>query len=280
MGDANPQHKQQQQQEHIQQQQLPSILSAIECDTALGLFACYQRNTPLVLAAGLPTVHVGELVDISGAQGCGKTQLLMQLIALAVLPATWTPPSATDAIPLRGSATPVLLIDLDLRFSLSQLAAFMRAHIQLCISPTSVSQPSLTALINSSLSRLHICRPTSPLQMLATLLNAPKSFILEQDTLSSLVVIDGYSTYYWFNRFDDYDINKSSAGQPSMHRAIARALRRLKQEYACGVIVTRGERVMSRQGDFVVSRDTVWTSLVDRFVMVWKEQEKVRWKEL
>lgn len=221
------------------------------------------------------------------------------MIILTILPQTWSPPLSKPLAPgihLNGKASSVLLFDCDLSFSLLALRSLLRAHVLARINASVhnciPSETSLAALISTALSRLHICRPTSPTELLASLLTVPKTFITNSAPLVPFIVLDGYSTYYWINRFDDLGEGTTKplpnphylqlGHQTSMHRSLIRALKSLKDDYTCGIAVSRSELVARAQDDTAPLRhsDMPWTGVVDRFVHTWKEPGgAIRWKE-
>ncbi|KAI8823027.1 uncharacterized protein EV422DRAFT_388861 [Fimicolochytrium jonesii] len=222
-----------------------------------------------MMAVQLPIVRRGELVDLWGPSGCGKTEMIMQMITMTILPESFTllpSTSGGDSTPLHlhGSATPVLLLDCDLKFSLTKLRNTMLAHITHCLTtltPALTSLPASTTdiIITSALHRLHIMRPTTNLQFLAALIAARRSFVRACGTPGPLIIIDGLTSYYWINRLDDMgELKAEVTGIPmedeaeghlrpaksfmksSIHWAVIRAVRRLRDLEHCGVVVSRG----------------------------------------
>ncbi|KAI9103147.1 hypothetical protein DFS34DRAFT_590710 [Phlyctochytrium arcticum] len=210
------------------------ILTSIECETALQLHVRNIKGTSVLTVGKLPVVKAGQVMEIAGPTGAGKTELLMRYLSYILLPRIWICPSSStesshqhngisrratpSLVPLNGIAARVLLIDLDIRFSVSALADLMRAYIQSRLLSVlkklpEVSEAAISALIKSSLARLIVTRPTTPTSLLATLLAAPSTFLKAEMATSTspgessesrFVLIDGYSSMYWLNRVDDF----------------------------------------------------------------------------
>ncbi|KAI8910566.1 hypothetical protein DFJ77DRAFT_470224 [Powellomyces hirtus] len=289
----------------------PEELKVIECETALELFASFRRGTPIfdinAFPISLPRVRSGELLDLCGPLGGGKTELVMRMITLTILPRRWSPPlllpltALSPPVHLGGSSTGVLVLDCDLRFSLRALRSYMKAHITKCVEAASsehaVSEASVNVLISSSLARLQTARPSTALELLATLIHAEHSFLRRCQTLGPLIVIDSLSPFYWINRL--YDLGEGPHLEPrgpdddpvpqpasfmheSVHRALIRALRNLKDNFHCGIVVTRWEMFPTNPDEAMPTRysDGPWATLADRFCYVWREQGTVRWKKV
>ncbi|XP_076053514.1 X-ray repair cross complementing 2 [Oratosquilla oratoria] len=169
-------------------------------------------------------IEQGDVVEISGAPGVGKTLIGMHLIASALLPQSWR------GLRLGGQDGGVLLVDTDLHFCILQLANMIERRIKHILKKVrailkndSCDKEELSALAvderavrellklgrkriyseidnlqKSCLSKFTYLKCTDSSQFAITLLTLKELLISKTEV--SLVVIDSLSAYYWYDR--------------------------------------------------------------------------------
>ncbi|KAM0745740.1 hypothetical protein T439DRAFT_153210 [Meredithblackwellia eburnea MCA 4105] len=146
----------------------------------------------------------GDLVEIQGASGSGKTQLLLFLTMVSILPQQWRAviDSRVWEVHVGGKEKHVAFIECSRQFDIQRLALLLRTHLtsQLALARGPGSGPSASQVIENevieSLKRLHVYFPTSTSQLAATILTLPDAFIAKGSKLAYLLV-DGFSEFYW-----------------------------------------------------------------------------------
>ncbi|KAJ3185718.1 DNA repair protein xrcc2 [Gaertneriomyces sp. JEL0708] len=269
---------------------VPQILSEIRGETAAAWLASRKRGSPAYDAGiaripnGLPILRHGELLDLCGPTCGGKTEMVMHAIALRILPAQYG-----------GQEGSVLLLDCDVRFSVTALSNTLRDYIKTRRQLTFGAAANVETIVLAALDRLQVAHPLDPVEFLATLMHAERTFV----ALSSnpMIVVDSLSVFYWVNRLDDLGepvqgpkprLPQSrgpltyGGSQPSMHRTVIRVLKQIKETYACPFIITRWELFPSKDGQGAQGpqSDTPWAGIVSRYVYVWREEGKLCWKDL
>lgn len=200
-----------------------------------------------------------EISSISSA--AGKSQMLYQLVAMAVLP------SSFNGVSLDGFDSAVAFIDNDGRFDAERIRTVARGIIQNKLqtrvenfsSNTSLDD-SIEALILESLRHVHVFRPQSSLALLATL-QSLDAYLLElhrhpsTNRALNAIVIDNATAFFWQDKLQDEiarteDIGRSAAEiererlqKESFHIAdvyadLVTSLKRLQDIFDCSVIYT------------------------------------------
>lgn len=214
------------------------------------------------------------VLEITSASACsGKTQLLYQIITLALLPAHH------GTIPLHGKSSAVILLDLASKLSLLRLRDIMTAHITTCATATMSPPPpprETQALIYASLLHLHIFRPQSSSSLSATLASLPSYFFSKPFThfsaprpISAIILAD-FSAFYWQDRLYATDLSGGVATHvvnDDRQRALISTLRALQATFSrCPVIATTNSlSAPSFSGNHRTLRPqmpVVWTSFV------------------
>ncbi|MCJ1468013.1 hypothetical protein MMC07_006639 [Pseudocyphellaria aurata] len=186
------------------------------------------------------------VLEFTSAAACsGKTQLLYQIITLALLPAYH------GTIPLHGKTSVVILLDLSSKLSILRLRDVMTAHIITCSTTAMFPIPppeEMKSLIYASLLHLHIFRPQSSASYLSTLASLPSYFLSKPFThvsahrpISSIILAD-LSAFYWQDRLHAAESSANVAAHVTNddhQRALVSAIRALQATFSrCPVIAS------------------------------------------
>jgi hypothetical protein len=184
-----------------------------------------------------PTI---ELMSIG--PGDGKTHLLYQLCALAVLPRS-----------MNGKQECVVIIDMDGQFAIPKLAAQIQLllHHQSIESMQDLSEQRLGAELISTLKHVHIFRPQNLGSTIATLDSLP-TYLFNQnrhysfDREVAFIALDSASAFYWQDRSEvenaaflaKTQASRATSNQTSDYFNLATALKRASKAFDCPTIFT------------------------------------------
>jgi hypothetical protein len=192
-----------------------------------------RRSTLLLSRSRRWKPVVVELTSTLPASG--KTNLLYLVTALAVLPRHHG-----------GRGTTVVWFDLDGRLSARRLREVMYGVVPTSASSQDGNQKS--AIAAEALRHVHVFRPQSSSQLMATLDSLP-SYLLHAGTHSSmnrcvsLLILDPASAFYWQDRFDQETarleyLHNAGNHQVSRTAAIIAKLKTLQKEFNCAVALS------------------------------------------
>ena len=200
-------------------------------------------------------IQPGSVVEFSGQEGSGKTEMLLHLIANCILPKTWK-----DLV-LNGRSIGVVFVDCDYHFQVLRLVTILEHRIlnairetqgvsmataninrnnsthsgnQQCTSGYPEKYNDYENFIKTCLGHLFIVHCNSSLQMLATILSLEN--LLSAKPEVGVFMIDSLSAFYWVDR---YNGGESLASQESNQRKIVDALAKYTQQYHVVLIVTK-----------------------------------------
>lgn len=228
------------------------------------------RVSPLQKRTSKPPIVSISTEDIQSHMMGLKTALLDYLTALCVLPLV------VDGISLLGKGQVAVYLDSNERFSAVRLArALQGISTKSCTAEcaSDSDQEALRGLISDSLKHVHVYRPQSSSQLIATLRSLP-SFLLHGKEHASfersvgLIVLDSADAFYWQDRVasekmgldqrfpdnadpetDSFRRSLDSFGgtaknQASLQKSVAaetvRLLRQLQRTFECTVVFTTG----------------------------------------
>ncbi|GJN89701.1 hypothetical protein Rhopal_002688-T1 [Rhodotorula paludigena] len=193
-----------------------ALADVIRSSTALSLVAStrYFSALPSTLVSGLDgllhqagiELHRGDVVEVQGLPGSGKTSLLLHLAATAILPRTAHVriAGAVLAVPVGGKEQTAVWIDCTARFSIDRLGTIVRHHLDLAIrryrAPKGIGAPreeELDSLVDECMARLHVFQPSGTLQLAATLQSLPEWALRETADELGYVLIYGMSEFAW-----------------------------------------------------------------------------------
>ena len=152
----------------------------------------------------------GDMVEVTGGEGSGKSEFLLNIAARCVLPRQWCDRE------IGGREVEVVWMSTDHKFDILRLVAILEGVVSKamsCSNDREITQSSNTAgvsvheresesyqtLISSSLSRLHVVYCTSSTELALTLQSLRVSFLTAHpDTCA--IVLDNVAEFYWTDR--------------------------------------------------------------------------------
>ena len=209
-----------------------------------------------ILFADIPDgIQPGNVVEFSGQEGSGKTEMLLHLIANCILPKSW------KDLELNGRSVGVVFVNTDYHFQLLRLVTIIEHRILTAIKVSqSVTMSTEKSKVNhldhntsqqhnscypekysdyetfikTCLGHLYIVNCNSSLQMLATILSLEN--LLSAKPEVGIFMIDSLSAFYWVDR---YNGGERLVYQESNQRKIVDAITRYAQQYHVVLIVTK-----------------------------------------
>ncbi|KAM3593040.1 uncharacterized protein V6R79_004951 [Siganus canaliculatus] len=166
----------------------------------------------------------GEVVELCGAEGTGKTELLYHLLSRCVLPAA-----------SGGLEVDVVFLDTDYSLDMLRLVSILDSRLSAARSAGSPS-PSASSdqgLLRSCLSRLLVVHCSSSSQLLLTLHFLETSLSSRPEL--ALLLIDSVSAFYWLDRGEG---GASVARQEEKLSQVVSLLGRLLRDYRITVFAS------------------------------------------
>lgn len=145
------------------------------------LLASLRQHTPI---PALPALHRGDVIEIQGPASSGKTHLLYHILLSFLVP-----PHAEIA---------AVVYDTDAAFDIQRFRHLLLSRIARL--PSTTLHPH--ERVRRALARLHVFRPTSLVQLAASIANLPEyhsSHMPNQEI--AVLAIDSISSFYWADRF-------------------------------------------------------------------------------
>ena len=198
-------------------------------------------------------IQPGNVVEFSGQEGSGKTEMLLHLIANCILPKSW------KDLKLNGKSVGVVYVDTDYHFQLLRLVTIMEHRILNAIKdvqtgsflenyrsnhldniPVSDSThypekySDYEDFIKSCLGRLFIAHCNSSIKLLATVLSLESLLATKPEV--GVFMIDSLSAFYWLDRFNG---GENSSHQEHNQRKIVDIIRKYAQQYNLVLIATK-----------------------------------------
>lgn len=169
-----------------------------------------------------------DIIEIEGHPGSGKTHLFYLFLSSCITPGHY-PSSSIDS----GVKTAVLF-DMDAQFDICRFRDIMIARIRYDFGPTAQS----TDIADRCLENLHIFKPTTTDQLLATLAHLPK---LRCDRFAhsglAVVAIHSVEALYWSDRFKVESRTRTTSfpGRNPVYQKVYSYLRSIQE--TCGTRV-------------------------------------------
>ena len=139
----------------------------------------------------------GDVVELCGTEGTGKTEVLLNIAAHCTLPKSW------KGRRFPGRSTEVIYISTDYKFDLLRLVSLLEGKICQGFQQNSVETPSEDSgdykkVITSCLARAHILYCNSSSELITTL-QSMKSFLHNHPEVCVLI-LDNIANFYWVDR--------------------------------------------------------------------------------
>lgn len=164
----------------------------------------------------------GEVVELYGAEGTGKTELLYHLLCRCVLP-----------VESGGLEVDVVFVDTDYSLDMLRLVSILDSRLSAARSTGSPSVGADEAVLRSCLSRLLVVHCSSSSQLLLTL-HFLETTLTSRPSLA-LLLIDSISAFYWLDRSEG---GASYARQEEKLSKCSELLGRLLRDYRITVFAT------------------------------------------
>lgn len=178
-------------------------------------------NLPIFSGIGL---QPGDVVEFCGAEGTAKSELLLNIAAICILPKSW------HGITLPGRNVDALFISLDYKLDLRRLVTIMEGITQ-SHGVQSTTQMNCKELIASSLSHLHVVNCDSMDELVLTLYSL-RTFLKNHPEVCAMF-IDSIGTFWWIDKAE------SSTGDTTVQQRWTTALVELIREFHLVVFATR-----------------------------------------
>ena len=155
------------------------------------------------------SLNSGDVLEIQGPAASGKTELLYHLAANCILPSNVLVASlgisAERTVHLGGWQKSVVVFDCDGRWDILRLHNILITRLNLACSKAPlppIPEMTVSSIAMKSLSRLHLFRPTSSIQLAATLLHLPKYHAEHMPNEEiRMLFVDSISSFYWADRW-------------------------------------------------------------------------------
>ncbi|KAL4434432.1 hypothetical protein ABPG75_000873 [Micractinium tetrahymenae] len=275
-------------------------------ETAASLLA---RTFVTPLRTGLPLVdrftsfRGGQLLELAGAAGCGRTTALLQVAVTCILP------EVAGGVPYGGRGGHVLFYDLDGKLDIVRLMEMLDCQMNAAQVAAGVAVPEELPVIHDCLTRFHVVCCTSSFEFLASLRTIQP--LLDQLAASpgglACLLIDNVAAFHWLDRAargppaggggshmgppGDFAAEGAPLSQYRVHAALAAQLRALQQRYRLPIIASKhtlltagrggdGKQQQQQQGgtaaDGWAHRDTMlkpWQDLVTHRLLLRTEEQ-------
>ncbi|XP_055607692.1 uncharacterized protein LOC129755294 [Uranotaenia lowii] len=176
---------------------------------------------PVLFPAGGPAK--GELVEITGESNCGKSCLVLELIAKIILP-----------VDCGGHATGAVFMDCDNNVNMMRLLTVMEKQIINCSMPSNqrVDREAIKSIQEQSLQRLTIIKCCTLDEFEFSLFTLNDVFI--RNPVNAFLLIDSIVAFYW-NKCTEKNLIRMDTFLKSLHTR----LKKLCQDRGAVAIFTK-----------------------------------------
>ncbi|XP_061877338.1 DNA repair protein XRCC2 isoform X1 [Entelurus aequoreus] len=163
----------------------------------------------------------GEVVELFGSEGTGKTELLYHFLCRGVLP-----------LAAGGLEVEVAFVDTDYTLDMLRVVSILDSRLG-AVSSSGSQSSSHDAMVRSCLSRLLVMHCSSSSQLLLTL-HSLETWLTSRAGLA-LLLIDSMSAFYWLDRCEG---GASVAKQEEKLCRCAQLLARLLRDYRISLMAS------------------------------------------
>ncbi|KAI9457729.1 hypothetical protein F5148DRAFT_341255 [Russula earlei] len=208
----------------------------LESESLDELLSTARSNSPA--STGIPTppfpglsclssLHRGDVIEVRGPPGSGKTHLLYYLICSCILP-----------LRFGGWNKVSIVFDTDGTFDIHRLRTLLRARLPDSFSSDEIATGQIVALRN-----IHIFRPKSSSQLAAGLANLSSYHMRNLPTSEiALLAIDSASSFYWLDCVEAEQLASAHPISLATPLSIVRSLWDFRRShYPVTVILTWGQ---------------------------------------
>ncbi|KAJ2002622.1 hypothetical protein H4R26_003514 [Coemansia thaxteri] len=146
------------------------------------------------------------LLELLGLAGSGKTQAVYRICATTAMARSIEvkdSASNTQTVSIGGYEAHTLLVDVDGKASMRQLAQYVRVQIKDALSHVSLdsdkAEQTVDVEVSRALGRIHVFAPSTTQALIATLAMLPK-YVAERGIDVGALLIDGLGSAYWLDR--------------------------------------------------------------------------------
>ncbi|KAF8547124.1 hypothetical protein OG21DRAFT_1607520 [Imleria badia] len=160
----------------------------IHAESLANLLASVRQHTQGSPIPALPMLNRGDAIEIQGPASSGKTHLLYHILLSFLVPVSPSPHAEIAAV----------VYDTDAAFDIQRFRHLLLSRISRLPSTTLHPQEC----VRRALARLHLFRPTSLVQLAASIANLPAYHSAHMPNQEiAVLAIDSISTFYWADRF-------------------------------------------------------------------------------
>ncbi|KAJ3936338.1 MAG: hypothetical protein NXY57DRAFT_985876 [Lentinula lateritia] len=182
----------------IHSEPLQTLLSTARCEESIPL-KIYTSETDALdssmrqgMSSNFP--RLGDVLEIQGPPASGKSHLLYLLMIICIIPTTYASTS------LGGWGKVTILYDTGATFDLARFQQLLTSHLTTALKNKDSNDVQI--LVKRSLQNLHIFRPSSSIQLAATLFRLPSYHQINlPDSEIGILAIDSMSAFCWADRF-------------------------------------------------------------------------------
>ena len=186
----------------------------------------------------------GDVAEIQGPSGSGKSHLVYHLVSTCVLP----PQHQTGH--LGGWGRVAIVFDCDGAYDLRRFRELLEFRVASSLRSENFDEQRIGThafqqLIDDSLSRLHILRPDSSIQLAASLLHLPELLATKpslRHAEMALLVVDSVSAFYWPDRLTAEQLRQGgrlyAPGSLNPFTHVVTALEHIRALYAPAIVLT------------------------------------------